>query len=168
MIRCPQISTIFRRLTARTRQERGQAMVEFAVILPVLMLIVYGILWFGRYEDYTNQETQMAEEGARLAAVNSDPGSPTTLQNYIQAQAQPELQAGSTDVTTAAKVYIYYPTGSSNAVGSSVRVCVTATFKYPFLSTSENVTELATMRVEQADTTAFTADTTLPSGCTKT
>ncbi len=146
-------------------------MVEFAVILPVLMLIVYGILWFGRYEDYSNQETQMAEEGARLAAVNSNPGSTTvptaTLQNYIQAQAQPELQAGSSDVTSAAKVYIYYPTGSSNAVGSSVRVCVMATFKYPFLSLSENVAELATMRIEQADTTAFTADTTLPSGCTK-
>jgi Flp pilus assembly protein TadG len=168
MNRCSLIHTMTRRLGAAARQQRGQALVEFAVILPVLMLIVYGILYFGRYMDYSNQETQLAELGARLAAVNSDPSTTLTLQNYIQQQSQPELQAGSTDVT-AAKVYIYYPTGSSNAVGNSVRVCVQATFRYPFLSgLSQSVTQMATMRIEQADTTSYTVDTTLPSACSKT
>jgi hypothetical protein len=37
------------------------------VVLPVL------ILYFGRYEDYANQETQLAEERVRWAAVYHNP-----------------------------------------------------------------------------------------------
>jgi Flp pilus assembly protein TadG len=160
---------IMRRIRARARQESGQVLVEFAIILPVLILIVLGILYFGRYMNYANQLTQLAESGARWASVNSNPGSPSTLQNYIRTQAQPELQGGSSDVTAVA-IYIYYPTGSSNTVGSSVRVCTVTTFKYPFLGiggTTQTVAQTATMRIEQADTSAFTADTTVPSSCSK-
>jgi hypothetical protein len=169
------VHTILLRLSERARQERGAVLVEFALILPVLILIILGILYFGRYMDYSNQLTQLAETGARWAAVNNNPGSPSTLQSYIKSQAQSELASGSSDVT-AASVYIYYPTGSSNAVGNALRVCLSSTFKYPFLgigSTSQNVAEYATMRIEVADgnggTTAFTADSTssLPSGCAR-
>lgn len=161
-----------RRIYDRLHQERGQALVEFAVVLPVLILIILGIIYFGRYEDYSNQMTQLAEEGARWAAVNNNPSSTQTLQTYVQSQAQPELQAGSSDVTSAAQIYIYYPTGSSNAVGNQVRVCVVATVKYPFFGvggTSSTMAEAATMRIEQADTTAWAAANnptgTVPSQC---
>jgi Flp pilus assembly protein TadG len=161
--------TIMRRARARSSQEDGAVLVEFAIILPVLVLIILGILYFGRYMDYTNQLTQLAEEGARWAAVNNNPGTPTTLQNYIKQQAQPELSGGSSDVG-ALQVYIYYPTGSSNTVGNSVRVCAKTTFNYPFLGvagTTQTVVQTATMRIEQADSSAFTADTTVPSSCSK-
>ena len=162
-----------RRICRRLHQERGQALVEFAVVLPVLILIILGIIYFGRYEDYSNQMTQLAEEGARWAAVNSNPStSSQTLQTYIQSQAQPELQAGSSDVTSPAQIWIYYPTGSSNAVGNEVRVCVVATVKYPFFGlggTSSTMAQAATMRIEQADTTSWsTANNptgTMPSQC---
>ncbi len=76
------------KLSGRLRQERGQSLVEFAVVLPVLILIILGILYFGRYEDYANQETQLAEEGVRWAAVNNNPStSGQTLQQYIVSQA---------------------------------------------------------------------------------
>lgn len=144
-------------------------LVEFAIILPVLILIILGILYFGRYEDYSNQETQLSEQGVRWAATATNPSTTLTLQNYIQQQASPELQAGSSDVSTPAQVWIYYPTGSSNAVGNSIRVCVAATVKYPFFAGSSTLTEYATMRVEVKNPTtgsAFTASTTgMPSGC---
>jgi Flp pilus assembly protein TadG len=135
------------------RQQRGQSLVEFAVVLPVLVLIILGILYFGRYEDYSNQETQLAEQAVRWAAVNVNPGtSPTTLQTFVQKQAAPELQAGSTDVTAPAAVYLYYPTGSSNTVGNPVRACVVATVRLPFLGTTEIVVQSAEMRIEVART----------------
>jgi Flp pilus assembly protein TadG len=143
-------------------------LVEFAIVLPVLVLIILGILYFGRYEDYANQETQLAEEGVRWAAVANNPSTTgQTLQNYILSQAQPELRNGDSDVT-AAKVYIYYPTGSGNTVGNPIRVCVVSTFQLPFLSTSETVAQTGTMRVEVVNGTsspAFTVDSTIPPSC---
>ena len=160
-------STATRALLRRLRSERGVVLVEFAIILPVLLLIILGILYFGRYEDYANQETQLAEEGVRWAAVNNNPGS-GTLQSYIQSQAQPELQAGSNDVTPAT-VYVYYPTGSSNAVGQPVTACVVTTVRYPFFglsSASQTVAQSATERIEVA-ASKWTADAlaNVPAAC---
>lgn len=145
--------TISHRLPARLRQERGQALVEFAVVLPVLILIILGILYFGRYENYANQETQFAGQAVRWAAVNVNPSGTLTLQAYVKAQASGELSNGSNDVTSSMNVYLYYPTGSSNAIGNSVRACVTATVKFPFLGgMTQLITQSSTMRVEQVAT----------------
>lgn len=143
-------------LRRRISQDHGQALAEFAVVLPILMLVIVGIFTFGRYMNYADQETQMASEAARWAAVNVDPStSSQTLQAYVTAQATGELLSGNSDVTSPVKVYIYYPTGSSNAVGSSVRVCVIATVTLlPMLGsgTSDQIVESATMRIEQVAT----------------
>lgn len=141
-------------------------MVEFAVVLPVLLLIVFGILYFGEFLNYSTDETHLAAEAVRFAAVNNDPGSPTTLQNYVLAQASPGLQSTSTDVPTPAKVYIYYPTGSSGSVGSAVRACVVATVHFlPFLGLSNvTIAQTATMRLEQTASN-WTPDSSPPSSC---
>jgi Flp pilus assembly protein TadG len=167
-------STLFtappRRLIERFRQERGQALVEFAVVLPVLMLLIVGILTFGRYMDYTQQETQLASEAARSAGVNFNPPGTETIQAYIASQATGELLNGSSDVTSPIQVFLYYPTGSSNVVGNSVRACVTATVRLlPILGavTSVQLVETATMRIEQLATNWATTDNpaAVPSQC---
>jgi Flp pilus assembly protein TadG len=144
----------------RVRDERGVVVVEFAIVVPVLLLIVFGIFAFGVFLNDTIDEQQLASEAARYAAVNSNPGSPTTLQTYIQ-------QQGSSDVKSNGHVYLYYPTGSTGAAGQSVRACVTATFTalplIPWLSTG-NVTQTATMRVEQTRSN-WTVDSSVPSQC---
>src|ERR1700728_3396049 len=105
------LSHIARSLIRRARDERGQALVEFAVVVPVLMLIIVGILTFGRYENYSNQQTQLASEAARWASVNSNPSTTSqTLQAYVTAQTSGELETGSSDVTSPVRVFIYYPT----------------------------------------------------------
>jgi Flp pilus assembly protein TadG len=154
-------------LIGRLRQEQGVVLVEFAIVLPILIMIILGILYFGRYEDYTNQMTQLAEEAARYASVDNNP-QPTNLDSYIASQAAPELQNGSSDVTKALKVYVYYPTSSTGAVGGTVRACVTATVLFPLSLGSGTITETATMRLEQAQTIAqWTPDSTasVPSSC---
>jgi Flp pilus assembly protein TadG len=133
-------------------------MVEFAVVLPVLLMIILGIIYFGRYEDYSSQATQLAEEGARDAAVNFDPPGTPTLQQYIFAQAQGELSAGSSDVTTPLRVYVYQPNTSPAqtwTVGQEVRVCVLATVTFPTLiaAPAATIAQTATMRIETAAAT---------------
>ncbi len=54
----------------RTRRSRGQAMVEFTLILPLLMLLILGIYQFGQtYADYI-QVTNAARDGGRKALVS--------------------------------------------------------------------------------------------------
>jgi Flp pilus assembly protein TadG len=89
------------RLRALRRNERGTALVEFALIAPLLFLLLFGIIDFGRALDYYNQVTQLAGQGARAAAVNRMADGTTitsgsALQNQIATQytAQPELKNG--------------------------------------------------------------------------
>jgi TadE-like protein len=59
------------------RSERGTAVVEFALVAPLLFLLVFGILDFGRALNYYNQLTQLSGQGARAAAVNRCPSGGT-------------------------------------------------------------------------------------------
>jgi Flp pilus assembly protein TadG len=124
------LPTISQRLLRRVRQEPGQALVEFAIVLPVLMLFIVGILYFGRYENYSNQVTQLASEAARYASVNSSVGA-GSLQTYIQGLMPSELQTQSGDVTKKASVWIGCSTSGCVANASSITACVTATVSYP-------------------------------------
>jgi Flp pilus assembly protein TadG len=177
MTTCNHARNTAHKLAGRLRQERGQSLVEFAVVLPVLIAIILGIVYFGRYEDYANQETQLAETGVRWAAVgwlssnytmpSSCPAAGTgnngaTLQCYIRSQAQPELANGSSDVAKA-QVWIYQPSSATSyAIGQPIRVCVlsTVTFPSPIGSPSVTMSQMGTMRIESVPAgfaTAFPA-----------
>jgi Flp pilus assembly protein TadG len=55
---------------AGRRRSRGQAMVEFTLILPCLLLLILGIYQFGQtYADYI-QVTNAARDGGRKALVS--------------------------------------------------------------------------------------------------
>src|ERR1035441_8138778 len=58
-----------RRSTGIAARERGAAAVEFALLLPVLLLLVFGIVDFGRALNAQITLTQAAREGVRLAAL---------------------------------------------------------------------------------------------------
>ena len=53
------------------RGNRGQSVVEFALVLPLLLLILFGITEFGRAWMTVNILTSGAREGARLAVVTA-------------------------------------------------------------------------------------------------
>ncbi|HEX4930349.1 MAG TPA: TadE/TadG family type IV pilus assembly protein [Gaiellaceae bacterium] len=58
------------------KNEQGQTMVEFALVLPILLVILFGILQFGvAYNDYVTL-TDATRAGARKAAVSRHSGSP--------------------------------------------------------------------------------------------
>ncbi len=51
------------------RRSRGQALLEFALVLPIFLLIVFGIIDIGRYVYLTNAFNEGAREGARYGSV---------------------------------------------------------------------------------------------------
>lgn len=77
------------------RQQSGAAMVEMALVLPILLLLVLGIVDFGRALNYWNDTNQVAGQAARYAAVNTNPGgvngamtSDDAFFNWIRCQAE--------------------------------------------------------------------------------
>lgn len=55
-----------------SRDERGVAAVEFAILLPVLVMLLFGFIQFGIAFNSKIQATNGAREGARLAVVGID------------------------------------------------------------------------------------------------
>jgi len=60
-------------LRRRARGERGAAMVELAIVLPVLLLLVFGIIEMGRLYNAQVTLTHAAREGIRYYAIHHDP-----------------------------------------------------------------------------------------------
>ena len=56
----------------------GQTLVEFALVLPIFLLIVMGIFEFGRAITYWHDLNNTAQVAARYAVVNRYPGCPGT------------------------------------------------------------------------------------------
>lgn len=145
---------------AALAREDGQALVEFALILPLLLLIVMGILWFGRALNYTQDETRLTNVAARYASVDQvPPNASGSLASWLRSEADSkELREGTGDVEGAPKVCIEYPNGTN--VGEPVKVTMTATFKWlPLLKlgASSAITGSATMRIEVPPTNSFFA-----------
>jgi Flp pilus assembly protein TadG len=149
-----------RRITASVADERGASLVEFALVLPVLALLLFGMLDFGKAFNYWIDETHIAHEGARWAVVNKNPGAGTgTLQQYLQQQATTaELRNGGTSaVPSALEVCISFPAGTSN-VGDPVRVTTAVDYRWlGFLAgrtgvTQSTITGSSTMRLEARPT----------------
>jgi Flp pilus assembly protein TadG len=73
----------------RISREEGVAAVEFAIILPVLCLILFGVLEFGRVWSQYQVYQGAAREGARCAAVKATEFSDCEIQAEIDHAASP-------------------------------------------------------------------------------
>lgn len=67
-----------------SRQERGAAAVEFAILLPILVVIIFGSIAFGIAFSKLETYISAAREGARYAAVHCQPDAAScTFQGLI-------------------------------------------------------------------------------------
>lgn len=146
------------RSRVRSRDESGVALTEFALVLPILLVLLLGILDFGTAFNYWIDQTHLANEGARWAVVNKNPGT-GTLQDYIRAQADSnELRnGGSATLPDPMQVTICFPAGTSN-VGDPVEVQTSVDYNWlPFLSdhltfATTTIKSTARMRLEALPT----------------
>lgn len=97
------------------RNARGNAVVEFALVLPILLLVLFGITEFGRMILTTNILNTASREGARLAAVS--PAGETAV-----------IEARVNEILTAARVHPKAITIEYLLETNSVRVTVTSDF----------------------------------------
>lgn len=137
------------------RSEEGAQLVEFALVLPLLLLVVLGIAEFGfmfqRYEVLTNA----AREGARIAVL---PGYATA---DVTQRVTDYLEAGRVPVTGTNPAVAVENRSIVLAGGTTVivkRVTVTYTHTYSFLTamagwfgssyTTQALSAVSEMRVE--------------------
>jgi TadE-like protein len=132
-------------------------LIEFALILPLFLFMVFLVIDLGRAINYWIDQTHLASEGARLAAVNRVP-SGGDLKDYLRTEADTaELRDGGTEsVPDPLQVCIDFPTdadGSSGEVGDPVKVTVRTEYNWaPILGldvTSSTLVGSATHRLER-------------------
>lgn len=126
-------ATRIRRLT-----RRGQALVEFALVLPLLLLLVSGILQFGILLSgqiaLVNGVRDAARYGSVLqtgdaAAVAADgPDVRTRLDNILQG-GMPAYDPAR--LTASSACYLGYQNPNSSPATYSVSLTVSATYKHP-------------------------------------
>jgi Flp pilus assembly protein TadG len=152
-----------KRLRAAARDDSGVALVEFALILPILAVMLFGMLDFGKAYNYWIDETQLAHEGARYAAVSQNPDPTNYPGDFLaalrnQADTAELRDGGTTSVPNPLTVCVYLPDGAQ--VGKPVTVEVRSSYKFlSFITSQVGVTEgpivaRSTMRLERVPTFA--------------
>ncbi|MGG3468012.1 TadE/TadG family type IV pilus assembly protein [Neobacillus pocheonensis] len=122
------------------KSEKGQSLVEFALVLPLLILLLFGIIDFARVFHVYLTMDHAGREAARAASIGNDD---TTIRNTAVSDA---ASIG----LTADKVAI---SPGSRSSGSKVSITITypITFLTPVIGEivgSLNLTDTTTMRVE--------------------
>ena len=129
-----------------SRREDGVALTEFALIIPVFLVIVAGLLSFGRIFFYWIETNHMASETARWAVVDRNPYTGQTLQQHAARSATVEFES---DV----KVCIDFPgkTYATADLGDPVRVRIQKPFNFlPILGIGAiTIRGSSTMRIER-------------------
>jgi len=72
------------------RPRRGAVIVEFALTVPFLFILIFGVIDFSRAYSQLNATNAALREGARLASVMKDPtaaGSQSAVRKKVQAAA---------------------------------------------------------------------------------
>ena len=116
------------------RRSRGQALVEFAFVAPIFLLMLFAIIDFGRYVYYVQILNNAAREGARYAIVNGSesftPAGPAQDDPAVEAIVK-NYAIGVIGDSTVLDVNSYWgtpPNPPSNNRGAKVRVTVTYDF----------------------------------------
>ena len=122
----PKIKKLF------LKNRGGQSIIEFAVLLPILLLVIFGITEFGRAILVKNVLHTAAREGARLATIASSDSL------SVDARVREVLNAG--NVVPKEIIIQYFP----NPPDKKVVVTVTTDFEVlsggildPFMGTFE-------------------------------
>ncbi len=112
-------------LARRARRRRAMTVVETALIMSLCLLILFGILEYGRFIMVQQIIQNAAREGARYAVVNTNDATTADVQNLVdQMLAGQSVQLGNFDKTTNIEVYKVDPAtlnpldASNNVVAS--------------------------------------------------
>jgi Flp pilus assembly protein TadG len=109
-----------RRQAATDPRDRGSVAVEFALLLPVLLLLIFGIIDFGRAINDQITLTQAAREGARLASLG-----------YSTSAVTSRAQSAATGLSP---VTVTVTSSCPAGAGVSVDAVVTTSYTFSFVT----------------------------------
>lgn len=154
-------------------RERGGALVEFALILPLLILVLIGLVELGRLAYFTIEVTNAAHAGAQYGALgypnavspnmkvaaNKDGQNSISsfqmLANYVCACWNPTTGTETPSVPSQSACSSPCATGGHSLTYAQVSVTgtINTLFNYSMLGLPSQwtVTRVATMRVTQAE-----------------
>ncbi len=132
---------VFRKRNHSKRMRRGAATVEAALVLPILLMFLFGILEYGRYVMTLQAMTNAAREGARYAAAHTNPitiagvtyGNATSNVTAIVTNALAGQQLSGQSIQVYASDSLGNNTGSWTTTQYGQSVCVRITGNYNVL-----------------------------------
>ena len=111
-------------MARRLRGERGASAVEFALIVPLLIMLVIGIAEFGHAFQVQGTLSAAAREGVRAMALQNDPVAARTAVRNATASLTPTVTNAQIVVT---------PT-TCPAAGGSTNIRLTINYRMPYLT----------------------------------
>jgi hypothetical protein len=100
---------------------RGQTLIEFALVLPIALLLILGFFDLGRAVFYYSSLTNAVREAARYAIVNASPTN-QELQDKVL-----EFGFGLNEAYLEVDDPVYYPTDS--AIKTNISITATYIFQ---------------------------------------
>lgn len=122
---------------SRRRNERGAVAVEFALVLPILVILVLGIVEFGRAYNAQIAVTHAAREAARTMAVQDDPAAA----RGAAINAAPSLNPALTDAQVTVS-----PADCTAGATATVNIQYNVTFVSGWFGPGVDLTGTAAMR----------------------
>ncbi|HEX8511258.1 MAG TPA: TadE family protein [Propionibacteriaceae bacterium] len=110
----------------RQNRERGAAAVEFALVVPLLLMLMLGIAEFGRAYSTQTILSGAAREGVRVMALQN---STSAARTAAIAAAAPTLS-----LTTSQIGITTSPTSTPISCASGGQTTITITYSMPYLS----------------------------------
>ena len=104
----------------RGRSERGAAAVEFALVMPLLLVLVLGIVEFGRAFQVQSTLAAAAREGVRIVALQDDAAAATAVVQSASTSLDPGLTGGDISI--------------SGCAGGAASATLEITYQLPFLT----------------------------------
>ena len=109
----------------RLRSERGATAVEFAFIVPLLIVLVLGIAEFGRAFQVQGTLSAAAREGVRLMALQNDPAAAKAAVRNAATSLNPAITDAQIGIT---------PTSCPVLNSGSTTVKLTITYPMPYMT----------------------------------
>jgi Flp pilus assembly protein TadG len=133
------------KIRALRGDSKGQALLEFALILPVLLLLVLGIVEFGRVWNLAQLMSDTAREGTRRAVIADATITEQSVKDFMAGK----LESGG--VPVSAITITFSQTGATWHTGANQVGTITIPYRFMFFSRlfgPVNLVSSFTMRME--------------------
>jgi Flp pilus assembly protein TadG len=150
-------------MRSRLASSRGQALVEFALVVPLILALFLGVVDFGEAFNQQNDQSNMANQAIRYAEVNNCAAcGASKIQTYIPTTAD------TTTLKNNATVCFSSTAGATPQAGDPITVKVSAPFtwdKYLHLGNQITISASVTGRLDAPYKGDGTDSYTLSASC---